>query len=62
MPHTGRAQIGPVTSTTVQKTTPTSAETMAKASTFGLRFTRYATEATRLTKKSRNAVHADGTW
>ena len=36
MPHTGRAQIGPVTSTTVQKTTPTSALTSATMSAAGL--------------------------
>src|ERR1039458_1830796 len=38
--HTGRAQMGPVTSTTVQKTTPTSAATSATASALGLRRTR----------------------
>src|SRR5713101_8392825 len=32
MPHTGRAHSGPVTSTTVQNTTPTSAVTTASAS------------------------------
>src|ERR1700694_5656184 len=32
MPHTGRAHSGPVTNTTVQKTTPTSALTTASAS------------------------------
>src|SRR6266852_834740 len=35
MPHTGRAQIGPVTSTMAQKTTPTSAETSASTSVSG---------------------------
>src|SRR5580765_2575762 len=32
MPHTGRAHSGPVTRTTVQNTTPTSAVTTARAS------------------------------
>src|SRR5450432_870790 len=32
IPHTGRAHSGPVTSTTVQNTTPTSAVTTASAS------------------------------
>ena len=36
MPQTGRAQIGPVTSTTVQKTTPTSALTSATMSAAGI--------------------------
>jgi hypothetical protein len=40
MPHAGRAQIGPVTSTTVQKTTPTSALARATASAFSLRLAR----------------------
>ena len=34
MPHTGRAQIGPVIRTMVAKTTPTSALAAAKASAF----------------------------
>src|ERR1700720_1709618 len=34
IPHTGRAHNGPVTSTTVQNTTPTSALTTASASVF----------------------------
>ena len=33
MPHTGRAHSGPVTSTTVQNTTPTSAVVTARMST-----------------------------
>ena len=40
MPQTGRAQIGPVTSTTVQKTTPTSAVTSATISAAGRRLIR----------------------
>ena len=32
MPHTGRAQMGPVTSTMVQNTTPTSAAVKASMS------------------------------
>ena len=37
MPQTGRAQIGPVTRTTVQNTTPTSALTRARMSALALR-------------------------
>src|SRR4029077_20431700 len=119
MPHTGRAHSGPVTSTTVQNTTPTSALATARASVFpagkyffirkyrpaiaipvvatddgsipagsgrmmkgamqaataiaitaqfvtlsatGSRRTRYWIEQTKLMKKNRNAVHAEGTW
>src|SRR6266446_648261 len=119
MPHTGRAHSGPVTNTTVQNTTPTSAVTTASASVLvwekrflirkykpamaspvvatddrsmpsgsgritnatmqaaiaiamtvqfvilsatGLERTRYWMEQTKLIKKSRNAVHAEGTW
>src|SRR5260370_1041327 len=36
-PHTGRAHNGPVTNTTVQKTTPTSAAATATASALALR-------------------------
>src|ERR1700730_8353708 len=118
MPHTGRAHSGPVTSTTVQNTPPTSAVTTASASvpvpekyflirkyrpviaspvvatedgsvpegkgritiaatqaampsTIATQFamvsatlsrrTRYWIEQTKLMKKSRNAVQADGT-
>src|SRR6185369_108620 len=119
MPHTGRAHSGPVTNTTVQNTTPTSAVTTASASVLvgekhflirkykpqmaspvvatddgsmpsgrgritkaamqdaiaiartvqfvslsatGLERTRYWMEHTKLMQKSRNAVHAEGTW
>jgi hypothetical protein len=61
MPQTGRAQIGPVISTIVQNTTPTSAVETAIASALWLRLMRYHTEATAFTKKHRNATQADGT-
>jgi hypothetical protein len=40
MPHTGRAQMGPVIKTMVQNTTPTSALAAASASALRLRFQR----------------------
>src|SRR5438105_642742 len=62
MPHTGRAHSGPVTSTTVQKTTPTSAVETASASLCRERRARYTMDATKFTKKSVNATTADGMW
>ena len=62
IPQTGRAHSGPVTRTTVQKTTPTSAAATATASAFGLRRIRYTTEATKFTRKKMNIVQAEGTW
>ena len=61
MPHTGRAQIGPVMRTMLQNITPTSAEAAANASLAVLRFHRYTMEARKLTKKQTPAVHAEGT-
>src|SRR5258706_404989 len=59
MPQTGRAQIGPVMRTIVQKTTPISAVVTAIASEMLSRRNKYQIEAQKLTKNRRNAVHAE---
>ena len=60
-PQTGRPHSGPVTSTAVVNTTPTSAEDEARSSHFRLPVARKAMP-TNTTKNARNPIHALGTW
>src|SRR5271168_1732192 len=61
MPHTGLAQIGPVTRHAEVNARPTSAAAMPSQSHLGLRFNTYATLATKHTKKETSPVSAHGT-
>src|SRR5712691_7365711 len=56
MPHTGRAQMGPVTKTTVLNTTPTSAAETPSQSQRISRLKRYKRLAMKQMKNARNAV------
>src|SRR5215472_11581337 len=61
VPQIGRAQSGPVSNTSVQKTTPISAALNATASHQSECFQRYKILATHTRKKAKNMVMADET-
>src|SRR5215211_5011363 len=60
-PQVGRAQIAPSSTPLAPKSTPTSAEASASASSRQLFRNRYATDAQKLSVSARRPTHTDGT-